>query len=228
MIGNIIALVVTAFVSSYSARMIRIIKENDFKNVSDIITTLMQDDARYVGLMVGGIFVMASFLVAILGRGEGYNNAVLVVCGIALGHFARSIYLFFQNYLFYRHRSIELFGLNALLLIIGGGIIWMMAEMYEIVGVAFVNVISYVIMIPIGWFICSKWSRIQFPVAALRQTVFGLSLLLACEFFIKTMGILMHDPVFWLIKVLEVGVVWVVWRRSLNGLFIMIPKRTRT
>lgn len=225
MLGNIVALVVTAFVSSYSARLIKVHKNSGADGASVLANTLIRDNVRLVGFATAGVLLCASLLVVVLGQGEGFSGSVLVVCGIALGHFVRSIYLFYQNGLFLHERRVAILGLSIGLLAIGSGLTWMFAVNVGIIGVAFVPAITYAAMIPMAKLTASRSIVIELPVSNTWRTSIVLGLVLACEYLIYVMPYHYDQMYFLLLKLFEIGLIVVTWGPSTIEILRRLSRR---
>lgn len=207
MIGNIAAMVVSACVSSYTPRLLKIIKGQNDGNIGTLVTQIIRDNLAIVGFTVGIVYLTGDVLVALLGKGEIFKGAAMVVCGIASGHLVRSLYLFFQNGLFYRNRTREIFFLSITLLVMSIGSVHVLASIGGAKAVAFSNALIYLAVLPFGHLMVRKWFLIRLPVREVVRVALIFMVLVGCEFWIELAGHSFQDYQYWILKTIEVFLV---------------------
>ncbi len=224
MIGNVAALGVSAYVSSYSPRLIGFSGSNDRKAVSKLASQLMMDNVAFLGPIISALFIAAGLLVALLEGENDFNNATIIICGIATGHFVRSLYLFFSNCLFLYGRSMAILCLNIMLLLVGWMIVYCFAKYAGVYGVAFASAVAFFIMIPFGKVVSRKILKIEFPVKESLMALFVICCLFVCEVVIIGFDFKISNYEYWILKVVECAIVYIVWRASIYDLFLKIKK----
>lgn len=219
MIGNIAALAVSAYISSYSPRLISFSNSNSPKAVSKLASQLMIDNIRFLGPVVGVLFIISSMLVALLQGTNEFDNATIVVCGIATGHLVRSLYLFFSNGLFLYARSIAILCLSLMLLAIGAIIMYLLAKYTGIYGMAFASILTYLIMIPFSRMVLIKWLKIKLPIKEILVTSLVICGLFICELIILNYNFRISHYEYWILKLIECAIIWVVWGLNIYNIF---------
>ena len=166
MVGQTVALVVTAFVSSYTPRMLKVIRYEGLESARRLGRSLLEDNFYLVGGAVAALAVVSPFLVQLLARQQGFETAVLVALGIALGHFFRSIYLFFQNGLFYSGHTGRILVLNLCLAVTSVCLAYLGGAVAGGVGIAFLKGGAYLVFLPLALLWTARLFPVSFPTRA--------------------------------------------------------------
>jgi len=211
MLGNIAALAVSSYISSYSPRLINIVKDNDPGTISKLASQLMIDNIKFVAPIIGVLFLISSILAALLGGSNNFENASIIICGIAVGHLVRSVFLFYSNGLFLYSKSMAILGLNITLLAIGAIIMYLLAKHTGIYGMALATAIAYFIMIPIGKYVSNAWIEIMLPTKEIVITLLVICSLSIGELIILLYSFRISNYEYWIIKLVEFGIVLGAW-----------------
>lgn len=210
-VGNITALVVTANNSSYSPRLLKVMKAEGDEAARSISVYFMKDTLALIGLIVGCLTVFSDLLVLFLGGKATSLNASLVVLGIASGHLARSQYLFYWHSLFSKNRTGLILLLNFLLLGIGFGVAHFLAWKGGVKAVAFMSLVSHIAIIPLAFYLAKQ--RFYIPIhiqSALKILLFVFFLLIA-ELYLDNAGRVFLSIEFWTVKLVEIAVIAVLY-----------------
>lgn len=119
MFGSIAGMIVTANMSAYLPRVKKVMASGDEAEVKRLTTHYMQEIQDLVLIVVFGIALFSELIVYLFANSYSGSLASVVMIGVALGHLARSNYLFFEQILFLKDRVKTIFAVKLLILVLG-------------------------------------------------------------------------------------------------------------
>jgi len=173
---------------------------------------LVKSGLRQVGFSASVLVIVSGTLVFLLGRDEAYSESAFIACGIAAGHFIRSLYLYFQNSLFVEDRARDIFRLNVFLLIFGILVVLGMTYAFGAVGASFSGGLVYLVMSFVGKRASSDVPWVKIPLQVVFLPASSIVVLLLMEFMKTIYDYDLYDVGFWALSALEVTVLFVFWR----------------
>ncbi len=216
-VGNIAALIVTANNSSYSPRVLKVMKTEGDEVARSLATYFMKDSLALLGLVVGCLTVFNDLLVSFLGGKAAMLSASIVVVGIAAGHLVRSQFLFFRHGLFSKNRTGAILLLNVVLLGLGFGVASILAWLWGGQGVAFMSMLSHLLILPLAFYLTKQHFLLTIPGRAALKTLIFIILLVAIELYLDEIGRSFLSVQYWGVKLLEVFMVVVLYGKySIN------------
>ena len=211
LVGNIAALVVTANNSSYSPRMLKVMKAEGDEAARRISGYFITDTLKLVGLAVAVLTISSDAITFFLGGESALQEASIVVIGIASGHLARSQYLVYWQSLFSKNRTGAIFLLNILLLGVGLGVANTLAWGVGMQGVAFMSLISHMAILPIAYFLTKQNFYIPINIRATLETFLFVAFLVMLELYLGHVGRSFVSLQFWLVKLTEIVVTLAIY-----------------
>ena len=218
-VGNIAALIVTANNSSYSPRVLKVMKTEGDEVARSLATYFMKDSLALLGLVLGGLTIFNDALVSFLGGETAMLSASMVVVGIAAGHLARSQFLFFRHGLFSKNRTGAILLLNVVLLGLGFGVASILAWLWGMPGVAFMSLVSHMLILPLAFYLTKQHFLIHIPTGSVLKSLFLVVFLVAAELYLNDIGRSLLSVQYWSVKLIELIMLAVLYGRYFVGFF---------
>jgi len=203
MVGNIAALIVTANMSSYSPRMLKVMQSEGDQATQSISEYFIRDAFAMMGLVVASLVILNDLFLRYFGSGESAIGASLVVLGVAAGHLARQQFLFIRHRFFSANRTGLILLLDISLLGLGFALAHLLARLWGMHGVGFTFLASYLLLIPFALLLTSYYCPITIPFAPVTKSIFFLALLTACELYLDATTRSFGSFSYWMVKVSE-------------------------
>jgi O-antigen/teichoic acid export membrane protein len=151
MFGSIAGMIVTANMSAYLPRVKKVMASGDDKEVKRLTTHYMQEIQDLMLIVVFGIALFSELIVYFFANRYSGSLASIVMVGLALGHLARSNYLFFEQVLFLKDRVKSIFVVKLLILGIGLLVSTFLISQFKLYGASliylttflFINLVAY-------------------------------------------------------------------------------------
>ncbi|MDP3802990.1 lipopolysaccharide biosynthesis protein [Brevundimonas sp.] len=222
-LGKSTAIAVTAYISSYSTRLINLYGASGRTAVEGMLPHVMKDNLTLLTVVTLGVVMCAEGLVQLLAAGPGYAFAAWVLAGGAVANLCRSVFQVYYNGLFIVKRTGRLLMFNALLLVVTAIVMVLLAEAAGASGVAFGLAVAYLLLsIPIAVSARSDF-RWRFPWPSFARSVASVVAVLVGTLVILDFGWGFHDSAFWATKAIQTALVAVFWAGPLWAL--LFPER---
>lgn len=199
-IGNIAALIVTANNSSYSPRMLKIMKNEGDDAAKSITTHYMKETLALMGLVLGCLALFNDFFVYVLGGKITTANANVVVVGIAAGHLVRSQFLFYRHGFFCKNRTGIILFLNIVLLGVGFGVANLLAWLGGMQTVAYMSLVSHLIVLPLAYFMIKPYISFSISRSVVQISAIFVMLVVFIEYLLHNVTRSIYSAEFWLLK----------------------------
>ena len=224
-LGKASAAVVTAFVASYSARLINSLGTQPREMIAEMLHSIMRDNLAIVGLFTCALFVVAEPIIDIMMAGRsneefgasGTGLAAWVLVAISIGNLARSVFLVFSNTLFAEKRTWTILTLNGLLFLLVGGAMVAGAEAAGAAGVALGLALGYLLLTFVAAGTARRTYMWEFPTWLALQTLVAVAAGLAGTLIIWRLGWAYGDMAFWVVKGLQI-LLCLIWLPNLLAL----------
>lgn len=231
-LGKAAAAVSTAYISSYSVRLINSVGENRSTNeIKSFIHCILRDNFVLMASFCCFVFVCAEFAIGLTmveerqdtGRFLSSGLAVWAFCTICLGHLSRSVFQVFYNTLFALKRSWFLLFANIGNLVAAVFVMIIAAELFGAAGVAMGLATSYLIACLFVAPSSYRFFQWTFPWRSAIRAFLLVGFSLLGTALIWELELLYKDPSFWVIKGFQVAIL-VSWWPALIGLKLAAQK----
>lgn len=230
-LGKVSAAVVTAYISSYSARLINSSASQSVSETSALLRGIMADNLVLLGAFTCAVLLSAETIITVMMSNPIDHNgtdmsatglAVWSLAAICVGNLSRSVFQVFSNTLFVLKKTWLMLALNVTLLAITALAMILGVMVSGAAGLASAFAISYVILS----FIAARPARRQFkwnfPWRHGLRTAIAVGVGLAGTAAIWQLGWSMSNAEFWGVKAIQ-GLVFFTF---LPALIALRPIRT--
>lgn len=198
MVGNSLALVVSAATTSSSTRIIKVLWNEGVQPAGALVSATAADMVVLVGVPFALLCLTGDAIVEMLGRsGIGWTAASAVAVGVASGHFMRGLYVSAQNVLFYCGKTTLLLLNNLLLLAIALVLAPFLAARGPL-AVGWLLASCFALLAPITYTWARKFMPIRVEVRGLLIPGIGILGCAGIAIHSSLAGMTVAAPVWWL------------------------------
>jgi O-antigen/teichoic acid export membrane protein len=216
MIGNLAALIVSSYVSSYAPRLMKVVRNESDREAVEVLRLASLESVMVIGFAVTTICVLSEVMVIVLGHGDKLSGAGMVLGAIATGHFLRSIYLFAQNSLFYKDKTIQILALNVVLAVVGGLALVLLVQQGGIRWAAFYFPFSYAVLMPVAYWLARRSMGTLFPVREGAWAGVAVAVVILGEVAREVMPLEVGDSAYWLVRLMQLSVIAFVFQEGIR------------
>lgn len=225
-LGKISAAVSTAYISSYSARLINSAGENrPASEIRNFIDEILRDNFVLMASFCCFVFVCSEFVIDFMmgvkqvdsGNGLSSGLAVWTFCAICLGHLSRSVFQVFYNTLFTLKRNWLLLFASIGNLVAAAIVMTLGAKFFGAAAVAMGLATSYLIACVFVAPSSHHFFGWAFPWPSAFRVVLTGGISLLGTALIWDLNVSYEDPSFWAIKAAQVAI-FISWLPALISL----------
>lgn len=161
MFGSIAGMIVTANMSAYLPRVKKVMASGDEVEVKRLTTHYMQEIQDLMLIVVFGIALFSELIVYLFANSYSGSLSSIVMVGVALGHLARSNYLFYKQVLLLKDNVKQIFLNELLTLVIGLICFYLLIVKFGVLGASVGMVAVYISMNFIAYKTVKKYSLVE-------------------------------------------------------------------
>jgi len=175
MFGNIAGMIVSANMSAYLPRVKKVMASGDEVEVKRLTTHYMQEMQDLMLIVVFGIALFSKLIVYLFANSYSGSLASLVMIGVALGHLARSNYLFFEQILFLKDRVKTIFVVKVLILVLGSLLAVVLISQFNLYGASLVYLATFLLINIVAYNLINSYNLVEISIK--RTIAVGLVIL---------------------------------------------------
>lgn len=213
MVGNIMALIVTSNASSYSPRMMNILKHEGDEAAKKVASYFLSESIMLMGSGVAILTIFNDLILLWLGKDQSALSASMVALGIAVGNVARSQFIFFQQNLFFKNKPWIILSLHLALIAMGFFSAYELALHLGMRGASFMQAATYFILIPIAYALSQRYFRLVINIRSVLLCFLVIFSLIVIENYLDHIGRPIHSLQYLSAKFLEIVIMIAAYGR---------------
>ena len=181
MFGSLAGMIVSANISAFTPRVKKIMASGDLESVKKISTHYLNEVQDLMLIVIVTIALFSNIIIQVLASKYLGSLASIIMIGIAIGHLARSYYIFFEQILFLKDKVNSIFVIKIISMLLGLFSSFILAKYFGIVGVAYLWSIVFIVISLIAFKYIKKYNLIQIKLFKNFVIFIGIILLVFSE-----------------------------------------------